>query len=111
MYKKKTLKINNGFIINGTVNTGNIINSNVNGSVTYNNYWKDIEDEIEILCDNYNKLYNNVKDIEFLKNMESAAREKNQSKLKKIISSAPALIKAFIKELGLSLLVQLITNT
>ena len=26
MYKKKTLKINNGFIINGTVNTGNIIN-------------------------------------------------------------------------------------
>ncbi len=111
MYKEKTLKINNGFIITGTVNTGNIINSNVNGSITYNNYWNDIEDEIKILCDNYNKLYNNVKDIEFLKNMESAAREKSQSKLKKLINNAPAMIKAFIKELGLSLLVQLITNT
>ena len=43
--------------------------------------------------------------------MESAAREKSQSKLKKLINNAPAMIKAFIKELGLSLLVQLITKT
>ena len=106
MNDKVSYKINTGVI-----NTGNIINSTVTGSVFYGNVnWENLKDEINTLSTKYKEHYNNTEDLLFINNIEKAVENKDKDKLKSIMSKTPIMLKAFIKELGLSLLIEFLVG-
>lgn len=104
MNDTKVFKINYGVINGGIINQSTVCGINVNGDIN----WDELKYEIRELSSKYCERYNNSEDMKYIEDAEKIIDSKDKNKLNDLICKFPTMLKAFIKELGLSLLTEFV---